>query len=786
MLRRLALSDRVGSLEPLSLPTQVCFGQHTVVYGHNGSGKSTLAGLLGAIGSGHHPSTVTWHTPDGAGHQLRPGQQPPGVHVSAFTASWVRENLTSFLSGDGAGAHAILTLGSAAVDNAAEIDTEEHHRADLLREEGSLDAAARVSTTEMEALCARVQDEASSALHTVDRYFSRNRFDVRSVGRRLAEHAGRPNSDDEHDRFMEETQRSKLPQIEAPQPPFVSWAGLDERLRVVTSTTPTSRLLDDLAGSPQAQSWVQTGLELHATRDDCYFCDHTISAAHRTALDQHFDQSRAHVVKQVRDLRDEVSRLQNQQRQWLDALPSPELLYPETMQENADVFERSVARHDRALEYLEAADKLLAAKEATPETPDKGSRSEVPAGEMNDDLSTVISQHNRIASSHESRLRAACEAALDSMIGRRAVAYQALNTEQMARKHRLTTIRAGLKVIEGRLQDLRSRELTSSVTAQLLTQDLDRVYGKRHLEITVTADGKAYRCLRDGAPASGLSEGERQTLALLYFLRTLDDASTPVDASQRLVVVDDPSSSLDKEGIFGTHARLTECLDQYGQSIILTHDFELLRMLITSRKSRLNTSKAKIKRGNEEEEKYPGVRFLEITARPSGSVRTSHLAGLSEVVLGHPSEYHFLFEQIVHGLENPTNHDILFLLPNAARRLLETFVSFRVPDRPDHRKRLEKLCAENEGAVFREVYDFCNRFSHGEDRHVAEPLDEAVVLREIRRCLDFIHAVDPGHFDAMLRSTGRSDEATILLPKEISVDNMAETAASPTGGASNP
>ena len=55
--------------------------------------------------------------------------------------------------------------------------------------------------------------------------------------------------------------------------------------------------------------------------------------------------------------------------------------------------------------------------------------------------------------------------------------------------------------------------------AETLTTDLARVHGKGHLSVAVTEDGKSYACRRSDVPATHLSDGERTTLSLLYFLR---------------------------------------------------------------------------------------------------------------------------------------------------------------------------------------------------------------------------------------------------------------------------
>ena len=97
--------------------------------------------------------------------------------------------------------------------------------------------------------------------------------------------------------------------------------------------------------------------------------------------------------------------------------------------------------------------------------------------------------------------------------------------------------------------------------ADQINADLASVYGRKHLRIEVAEQGKAYRCWRDTEPASNLSEGEKNTLALIYFLRHLQDESFEIDPKKRIVVVDDPSSSLDRESVYATHSWLLKQRD---------------------------------------------------------------------------------------------------------------------------------------------------------------------------------------------------------------------------------
>jgi wobble nucleotide-excising tRNase len=298
--------------------------------------------------------------------------------------------------------------------------------------------------------------------------------------------------------------------------------------------------------------------------------------------------------------------------------------------------------------------------------------------------------------------------------------------------------------------------------ADTLTKDLARVYGKDHMSVAVADDGKSYACRRGADPATHLSEGERTTLSLLYFLRKLEDETVRGDNSTRIVVVDDPSSSLDREALFATHQWLVDTLKGFGQFLVLTHDFGLLRLFIKSQGSGWGRSQNKIGSGDADEARFPEVSFLEMYAASKGSARLTQVAQLPAMLRTQTSEYAYLFRKVMDGVADGADHDRLFLLPNAARRVLEVFTSYKVPHLGTFDQRLGGLTAASDGNAnpYRDVYDFCNRYSHGEGSESVEVLDARAVHGQIRRCMEFLKGVDDEHFERMCKATGA--DATAL------------------------
>src|SRR5262249_53459105 len=82
----------------------------------------------------------------------------------------------------------------------------------------------------------------------------------------------------------------------------------------------------------------------------------------------------------------------------------------------------------------------------------------------------------------------------------------------------------------------------------------------------------------DGAPSfrSALSSGDRSTLALAFFFASLDQ--DPALAA-RIVVIDDPMTSLDEHRSLVTVQEILRLLNRVSQMVVLSHSKQFLMSL---------------------------------------------------------------------------------------------------------------------------------------------------------------------------------------------------------------
>jgi wobble nucleotide-excising tRNase len=759
MLRRLDVKAPYRSLQQGFWPAGIPLGERTVIYGHNGSGKSTVCELLLEIASGNSPVEVIWEDESGRVHKVARGGSGPAPSMAVFTRSWVEKNLSEFLVGRSASA--IVTLGEEAIDAKEEEERLGREISDLAKETKDAESRTQDLKRRTERVAREVQDAIESQLREFDyRRFSRNRWSLPTVkGRLLGFKGGFPNENEHAEALKRLGEGTCEPITPIPTPP----SGMESLLATLDDLLPqipTSIALAELEARPEAQTWVERGIQHHQDLDHCLFCSGPITSARSDDLARHFDESwldlRQRASRAAEDIRNARNALQN----WHQSLPDEATLASDLRQIYKKHAELLAVEVELRLDLLERSTDIAEEKatdpSATPAVPDwklLGIPLKVAP------MVGAVSTHNEQAEAHDEITEANVEVVLDHVIGSRAESFRDLCEQLDSAVKRRTTAFEASRLAQRALDEVRQRQFSSNAMAETLTADLARVYGKHHLSVAVTEDGKSYSCRRGNAAATNLSDGERTTLSLLYFLRKLEDETETSDPARRIVVIDDPSSSLDREAVFATHQWLVDTLHGFGQFVVLTHDFNLLRLFIKSQGGRWGTSIKKIRDGDTAEAAFPGVAFLEMYASTETQVRCTKVDVLPSMLRSNVSEYAYLFSTVMNGIGDPTDVDRLFLLPNAARRVLEVFCSYTAPHEPNFDSQLRSL-VEDSGDAYRDVYDFCNRYSHGEGNESVDVLDARTVHQHIRRCMEFLKDADSKHFDRMCKAT-KSDGSVI-------------------------
>ncbi len=754
MLRRLEPTQPYRSLSKGFWPDALPLGRRTVIYGHNGSGKSSFASLLLEIASDEAPAEVLWEDEHGQSHTVRVGQGGPSPAMAVFTKEWVQRNLSQFL--DGATASPIVTLGEEAIE-AREQEEELGHQIEELRSKAKdADKKQKDHAGKAEKLAKAAQDAIADQLREFDyQRFTKNRYSLPVVEGKLRDYKGEFPDENKHAEALKRLGEGAAERVADIADPPQGLAALLDGVAALLAETPTRVALESLAADQARQTWVERGLQLHEHLDECLFCGSAFTDERRDQLAKHFDKSWFQIRERAHSLLQGVQRAKSALSDWHTAVPASKDLSSELRDGYAlhsKAANDAVAARLKVLDVIEAALRAKADDpSAIPNTPDltalKVTLSVAP-------LQQAVTEHNKQADEHAAIVDGRYETVLNYIIGSRSDAFRNLEAQVQAARAEAKAASDGADLAQRTLVAVRQQQFSNSQMAETLTKDLARVYGNDHLSVAVTEDGKSYACLRGAAPATHLSDGERTTLSLLYFLRKLADETVSGDKTARIVVIDDPSSSLDREALFATHQWLVDTLKGFGQFIVLTHDFGLLRLFLKSQTSAWGKSRNKINKGDADEARFPSVSFLEMYAATKDGLRKTSVAALPPMLVKHTTEYAYLFSKVMEGVGDGADHDRLFLLPNAARRVLEVFTSYKAPHLGTFDQRLEDLMGGNlANNPYRDVYDFCNRYSHGEGSESIDVLDARVVHGQIRRCMEFLKFADAEHFERMCKAT---------------------------------
>ena len=257
--------------------------------------------------------------------------------------------------------------------------------------------------------------------------------------------------------------------------------------------------------------------------------------------------------------------------------------------------------------------------------------------------------------------------------------------------------------------------------------------GHRELQLDVNENG--YTIVRRGVPARGISEGESTAIALLYFLKSLNDHSFNINTG--LVVLDDPVSSLDANAMHHAIGYIRSRTAVAGQLLVLTHNFTFFKEVRNWFKN--------LQRSDNEK-----VRFYMLNCSTKDGIRQSAIGNLDPLLERYESDYHFLFAQVYRAVKfEGESLEANYGLPNMARRLLESFLAFRQPQVRslwDAMRNVKYDEAKKEG-----IYQFLNAYSHhheiGESQHDVTILGEAKSI--FKDLLELMEKCDPEHYNAM-------------------------------------
>lgn len=720
------------------------FARYNVIYGWNATGKTTLSCLLAGLATGAvstYPTLEYEIATDGGA--VRHGETfAPKIRV--FNQEYVAKNVHT-MSGR---AKSILILGEENKRIADEIAADE--------------AQVAAKKEQISKLSAELKDAGKQR----DRLFS----DIaKTIGLNTAGLATRtyrkPDAERDFAALKElallddaavaaralELKQLEKPNVAEPKTPVVSYAGREHTLADVLlqlstegaslcAQTVESRVIARLRSHPDIAAWVEQGIALHSAHraTACEFCAQALPADRLALLAAHFNEA-------DKKLKDEIDRLLRHLTQAENAIhvldiPDKANLYDELQgeyQAAADGITDAAAAISRSIVAFRSA--IEAKKTKTTDSLTMEARLDGAA--LVAALETakgVIRKHNEKTANFKAAkdaARGALEAHYLSTIYEevhllaRRIGDTTAEIENITKGSQGSPGDASIRELEDRIKTNRAKISSSHKGCQEINTALRTFLGRDELRFEVEGDG--YVLKRGQSVAQGLSEGERTAIGVCHFIINLRD---DFDPGEGIIVVDDPVSSLDSNSIFQAFAFLKNAVKEAKQVFFLTHDCDFLRLLINWVKN----------------SRQPAAYYMITDVYDASGARCAIVTTLDKLLQEHESEYHYLFKRLYTFQSDGTIMSV-YDMPNIARKVLESFLMFRVPSSESLYRKMESLKPHFDENKLTAIYKFVNDQSH----ITGKGFDPALVgetKKNVKYLLEMIEAVFPEHYKILVES----------------------------------
>jgi len=521
------------------------------------------------------------------------------------------------------------------------------------------------------------------------------------------------------------------------------------------SKTVESQVIERLRDNPDIASWVEHGLDIHSVHDSqsCEFCGQPLPTHRLPELLKHFNEADKALKSELDDV---ITQLTDARTSLRDtALPDKARFYDEFQSDYEQ--ERNLAntnRNELSNSILLFIEELKQKKSKTTEQVVlKTAISPSTFIDSHKVIRSYVEQNNKKTQDFEKAKSEAIDKLKRHFLSTIYDEILALDKDIKSKEDEIQILRDGSPDLPGdlginglkrRITSNQAKISSTHKACEDINNSLARFLGRNELEFVPhkikvkdeegiekeIEDG--YIIKRNGQLAQNLSTGERTAIAFVYFIIHLTDQD--FDLENGIVVIDDPISSLDSNSLFQAFAFLKTAIKDAKQVFIFTHNFDFLKLLLNWVKH--------CDRGG----------YYMIKNYYDNECRCAYLDKMDKELLEYESEYHYLFKILSEFQSNDTIARA-YPIPNIARKVLDTFLMFRIPTGGGNYKKLEKL-AETSGfdeTKLTAIYKFTNDQSHISGSGF-DPSLVPETQKNVKYLLEMIEEVFPEHYKILKES----------------------------------
>ena len=520
------------------------------------------------------------------------------------------------------------------------------------------------------------------------------------------------------------------------EPPSLDVAALASEVNNLLAQTASNRAIMEIAQDPELEAWVRAGRKLHEKRTTCGFCGQNLTAARLQALQDHFSEAYDRLLTELDALVEKVAN-------WSPSvnLSDEARILPELRQQFVSARTRLAEWEIWAETTRQSLVEALRKKQRAVET------SSIWSGDISRalDLPTLLAELNAVIDRHNQTVGALDKAKEEARLAleRHFAARYFVDHQIREKKETVWLLKEKIKRaasvnehVNGKIGQLEARISESSIGANRLNELLNYLLSGCNIQVESSGDGE-FRFLRDGQPATNLSDGEKTAVTFAYFLIHLEEEGSPPE--ETIVFVDDPISSLDSNHVYAVFALITKRLSCCRQLFVSTHNSHFFNLF---------KGQWLGQRGGDHEDSRAYWIFRELG---DDGLNHARIIDLPLLLRRYKSEYEFVFSRLYQfaSSPSPSQHEA-YTAPNLLRKFLEAYLGFRKPAVRTWHKKLDLLFDTAEQG--HEIRRFADDASHLQN--LEQSLQQPNFVPSSQRCvcavLDALKDKDPEHFDSLV------------------------------------
>jgi len=505
-----------------------------------------------------------------------------------------------------------------------------------------------------------------------------------------------------------------------------------------------STISNEVKSNVALSSWLEKGLELHKVKKNnttCRFCKNNITSLRLEKLSQYFDETRKQLMKEI------IKALE------IVEINERKILIPDNKEKFYRQYESSIAKarenfflaKQNFRKELEELKLNLINKKKNPFKKIKYNFINIKKYKKDliiavKGINSIIKQNNNKTNSFLSKRIEAAHRMEINLINRFKSEYGNIIKRFEKINEKLNNSNKDIEGFNKTEVALEQSLRDHGIGAKEFNLGLKAFLGRGELFFKAVDQG--YSIMRNNKQANHISEGEKSAIALIFFLTTLkEDGFNPTNG---IIVIDDPVSSFDSQYLYQAFGFIKARLKKIKpkQTFILTHNFPFFRQIrnwLQYEDSQLYMVKSKV---------------------TDNDKRFSVLEKIDPLLEKHDSEYGYLFKLVYHRSQSQDdNLEEDYIFPNVLRKLLENYLSFKVPISGIRiYKKFNKLLDDNQNyristASRNRIESYCQDQSHPIYQDSPSDFDERLIGELQPACkaiIELIKETDINHYSHLI------------------------------------